>query len=192
MTEPNETSAPDPANPATTEPADAATRVEAAVEKEYRTLDDFTPEQLKVINEHTKSERSAAVTGYVEKQKASGTGATMADIDAALERRDAEHRAKDEARSVMEQTLFNDHGISVGSEDYRKFSKASGSFKVESLRTPEGIALIVKAADIRTPKAQADAARTGVDHRYSPKAYDGTELVGIPPTGISIKDMNKE
>lgn len=192
MTDSSETSDPDPANPATTEPADAATRVEAAVEKDYRTLDDFTPDQLKVINEHTKSERSAAVNGYVEKQKASGTGATMADIEQALERRDAEHLAKDKARSFMEQTLFNDHGISVGSEDYRKFSKASASFKVDALRNPEGIALIVKAAELHTPKAKADAAQGGVDHLYQPKAYGGAPLVGIPPTGISISDLNKK
>lgn len=194
MTETNETTDAQTGDPANTDAApDAATQLEQAVEKEYRTLDDLelSPKQLAVVDAKMKSERSAAVNNYIEQKKTSGDGATMADINAALEKRDQEHAAKDKARSEMEHTLFTEHGIAVGSQDYRDFSAASAAFKPENLRKPEGIALIVKAAGIKTAKDAHDAATTGVDALYTPKAYDGTDLAGIPPTGISLSDLDK-
>jgi len=172
--------------------ADPANRLEKAVEKEYRTLEDFDATQRQVIDEYVKSQKSAAVNGYVEKQKNSGAALTKADLDAALEQRDKEYAAKDEARSQLERTLIQKHGIAVGSPDYDKFAKAQANFKVDALRSDEGIAMIVKAAGLEKPEAgslNADSP-TGVQSLYAPKAFDGSPLEGMPPGGLSIKDLD--
>jgi hypothetical protein len=170
--------------------ADPATRVEESVKEAYRTLDDFTPTQREFIEDYKRKGASKAINDFKASAKDSGTAVTKADVDALLKQRDEEYAARDNARSEMERTLIQDHGIAVGSPEYDKFAAASARFKTEELRSKEGIAAIVKSAGLdKADEGQPDPI-TGIRSLYKPKAYDGSPLEGMPPSGIAL-DMSK-
>lgn len=165
-----------------------ATRLQDSVDKEYRALDDFPPELRDKVEQFSRRQASKAVNETLSTKRDKGEFLTKEDLDTALKQRDEQWQKKNELQTNLERTLLQVHDIAVGSPEYDKFAEASKLFKVDALRSEEGIASIVRAAGLAKPEA-SDSAKTVATSLYGGAAPRGTDgkVVDIPPEGVALK-----
>jgi len=166
------------------------TQIDEAVEAEYRTLDDLPEAARKVAEEYARSQQSKAVNEALAKKKADGIPMTKEDVQSLLKSERDLADAKSAARDQLHLTLAKEHKILPHSEEYEKFAAALQSFRSDAIRTPEGIALVVRAAGLDAPAETPTGSDRGVQSLYPPRSSDGN-AVNIPEGGVPLNALNK-
>lgn len=170
--------------------ADPATRIAEAVEKEHRSIDDFPAEDRKLIDEYAQRRASRAVNDALEAKRKDGDIVTRKDVDEAIAKaqadRDAEWERKAELQRFLDSTLQQEHGISPGSPEYDKFSEVQTHFKVDNLKTKEGIELIVRAAGLGAPK-EPDPSQPWM--MQPPRGLSAESVPMVPQEGVPLSQL---
>lgn len=115
---------------------------------------------------------------------------TKDEVQALLKKERELADAKSTARDQLHLMLAKDHKILPHSEDYAKFAEALKSFRADAIRTPEGVAMVVRAAGLgEAPEAAPTGANSG-PALYPPRASDGNP-VNLPQGGVPLGALNK-